>query len=171
MKTKEKSIIIAQRIRLGYGSSIAVFVVLQLFLIFFTVVFALCKIFPVALIIGCLIIAFSLLFAFDIKNKYINNHLPNIIITQKGNKFFIHDPVENLEINKSDIINVNYKNKTSFIILPNFYSATKWNYGKLILKDPESSDSCYKLTLDNVAYPDKVYEKLYSILELDVISE
>lgn len=173
MKEKEKSLIIAERIRLKYVGEVVGFIIL----IIFTVVFLiLCS--YLDSIIGIIICSLSLigvivLFIFDLLKIHKNNNLPSVLITLKKDTFTIHDPVKNLEIKKTDIIDITYKNKKSFIITPYYYSSTIWNYGTLVLfiKDAESTEDCYKLTLKNVANPDKVFDKLYHLLEWDTIEE
>ena len=92
------------------------------------------------------------------------------MITYKDNCFTICD---DLKIDKDDIIDMTFKNKKYFVFSTSFYSEQVWNYGTLILfiKDKKSADACYKLTLKNVAEPDKVFDKISHILEWDVIEE
>lgn len=63
-----------------------------------------------------------------------------------------------------------YKNNKSFIYSTYYVASHEWNYGTLtlFLKDKEGTKNLQKLTLKNISYPDKVYDKISHILGWDL---
>ena len=160
---KEKSTIIATRIQLHFVRECIAYIILlllSLLLIYFNfVVF----IFVFALIgIGGFVELFFI---------YKNNHSQEIRITYKNDCFTIYDEVANKMIIKvKDIKYLHYKNKKSFVVTPYYFSEREYNYGKLYIYYINNAET-YKLTLKNIAEPDKVYDKIIHILEWDRIEE
>ena len=159
----EKSTIIARRIQLHFvGECIAciILLLLSLILLYFNI-FAF--VFTFALIgVGGFV---------ELFNIYRNNHSQEIRITYKNNYFTIYDQKANkMLIRVEDVKNLNYKNKKSFIATPYFFSEKEYNYGKLYIYYLNNGET-YKLTLKNIAEPDKAYDKMIHILEWDQIQE
>lgn len=65
---------------------------------------------------------------------------------------------------------MDYKRKKQFIYTPYFISQTEYNYGKFYIYFSDG-DKKVKLTIYNVAEPDKVLDKMINILEWNLIEE
>ena len=169
-KNKEKSLIIAKRIQLKFISeliaSCVVFVIFLGLLVLGIWIGSLVTIF----IVGLFLVGFSIYAFFYLRNIYFNNHSNAILITYKNDIFTIVDDIEPLNINKSDIVDLDYKLKKSFIVTPYFYSSQTWNYGKLIIYFT-SEEQVYKTTIKNVADVDKVFDKMIDMLGWNTIDE
>ena len=166
----EKSLIIAERIKLPFISNIVCFVIILIVFAGLLTSSIIAEITFLTILWLILIIAISIYFIFDIKEVITNNKLDAVIISYKNNFFKIHDPVESLKINKKNIIDLDYKNKTSYIYTKYYIGSTTYNYGKLYIYYKKNNEE-YKLTLKNVANPDKVFEKMCDILGLNYIDD
>ena len=169
-KNKEKSLIIAKRIQLKFISELIASCVC--FVIFLgLLVLGIWNDSLVAIFIfGLFLVGFSIYAFFYLRNIYFNNHSNAILITYKNDIFTIVDDIESLNINKSDIVDLDYKLKTSFIFTPYFYSSKTWNYGKLIIYF-KSGEQEYKTIIKNVADVDKVFDKMIDMLGWNTIDE
>jgi hypothetical protein len=167
-ENKEKSLIIAKRIQLKFISElIASCVVIFLGLLTLGIwIDSLVTIF----IFGLFLVGFSIYAFFYLRNIYLNNHSNAILITYKNDIFTIVDDIEPLNINKSDIVDLDYKLKKSFIVTPYFCSSQTWNYGKLIIYF-KSEEQGYKTIVKNVADVDKVFDKMIDMLGWNTIDE
>ena len=153
---KETSLIIARRIQLkfvpeliGYCFLVGIFIALAISYL--------------SIILGLFGLVFGVWGFFYLKKIYVNNHSNVILITYKDDTFTILDELNPLHITKSKIIDLDYKTKKSFIYTPYIISQTEYNYGKLYIYF-EDKDVQQKLTIYNVAEPDKVFDKMLDIL-------
>ena len=158
----EKSIIIATRIKLPFVRELIAYIVLLLLSLFF-LYFG----FFIFLLVFFLIGVGGFVELFFI---YKNNHSQGIIITYKNNCFAIYNGIEKIFIKVEDIKDLSYKNKKSFIVTPYFFSEREYNYGKFYIFYLNDGQT-FKMTLKNIAEPDKVYDKIVHILEWDQIEE
>jgi hypothetical protein len=169
-KNKEKSLIIAKRIHLKFISeliaSCVCFVIFLGLLVLGIWIGSLVTIF----IVGLFLVGFSIYAFFYLRNIYFNNHSNAILITYKNDLFTIVDDIEPLNINKSDIVDLDYKLKKSFIWTPYFYSAKTWNYGKLIIFFTSEGQG-YKIKIKNVAEVDKVFDKMIEMLGWNILED
>lgn len=173
MEDNKKSLIIAERIKLGFASELTAFIIFAAIMIALLIVAIYFEIIMLIVFCAVLLVAIIILGTVDMVYIYRNNHLPPVILTYKNNVFTLCDEVKPLKIAKEEIVDMTYKNKKSFIYTPYFFSSQEWNYGTLILylKDKESPELCQKLTIKNVADPDKVFEKISHILGWDMEEE
>lgn len=165
--------IIAKRIKLNLVGEIISFVILVVIIFGFlglsiywesTVWITLCIIIAITLTIFGII---------NLRNIYINNHSPSILIKFKDNRFTICDKFTSITFSKEDLIDMDYKNKKFYLYTLYLYYSSEYNYGTVVLylKSDNSIEEYYKLTLKNVANPDKVFEKISHICEWDTIKE
>lgn len=173
MEENNKSLIIAERIKLKFVSEIIGFVILIILMLGFlglsiylesTISITLCAILIIALIVYGII---------HLRNIYIYNHSSSILIKFKDDIFTICDDIKPITFTKEDLIDMDYKNKKFYFCTPDFWASGEYNYGHitLYLKNDNSTEECYKLTIKNVANPDKVFEKISHILEWDKTDE
>ena len=169
-ENEEKRIIIAKRIQLKFISELIACCVV--FVIFFglLVLFILIDSLVLIIIFGLLLVGFGIYAFFYLRSIYINNHSNAILITYKNNIFTIEDDIDPLSINKTDIIDLDYKLKESFIFTPYFYGTQTWNYGKLIISFIDKEQG-YKIIIKNVADVDKVFDKMIEMLGWNTIDD
>lgn len=169
-ENKEKSLIIAKRIQLKFIAdliaSCVIFVIFLGLLVLCIWIDSLVIIF----IVGLFLVGFSIYAFFYFRNIYLNNKSNAILITYKNDIFTIVDDIEPLNIIKSDIVDLKYKLKKTFIVTPYFYSSKTWNYGKLIIYF-KSEEQGYKTIVKNVADVDKVFDKMIDMLGWNTIDE
>ena len=162
-ETKEKSTIIATRIQLNFIGELVAYIILlilSLLLLFVSVSISVCIFF----VIG--IIGFIELFYI-----YKNNHSQEIRITYNTDHFTIYDnEARKMRIEKTSIKDLKFNYKKVLFITPYFFSARELNYGKFFIYFLDNGQ-INKLTLKNIAEPEKVYEKMVHILEWDKIEE
>lgn len=160
---KESSLIIARRIQLKFVSELIAYC-------FLVGIFIILAIFCLSIVLGLLGLVFGVWGFFDLKKIYVNNHSNEILITYNNDTFTIVDELNPLHIKKSKIIDLDYKTKKSFIYTPYFISQTEYNYGKLYIYF-EDKGVTQKLTIYNVAEPDKVFVKMSDILGWNEITD
>lgn len=136
----------------------------------FAVIFTISKILSLTIIFALVSIAFGIWAFFYLKKIYVNNHSNEILITYKNNTFTIVDELNPLHIKKSQIVDLDYKTKKSFIYTPYYISQTEYNYGKFYIYF-EDKDVSQKLTIYNIAEPDKVFDKMMDILGWNQIED
>lgn len=162
-----KTTLIAKRAKLSYGSSIAIYTSLFLFVAFltfefsllFTVNYALKAIgLIITIVIGVLLeILLTVFFVRSIKRIKFNNSLTKNAITYDNNVFIIHTPYETIKINKSQITRVVYK-------LKGFC-----NHGTLFICYLDKQEML--ITLNNIIAPNFVQIKIQNIASLDLVNE
>ena len=162
-----KTKIIAKRVTLSYGPSIALYISLFLFIAFLTFEFTLLStvnenskfiLLLTFIIVGVLLEAvLTILFVCNIRKIKFNNSLTKNVITYDNNVFTIYTPYETIKINKSKITRIVYKLKT-------FY-----NYGTLFICYLEKQEMF--ITLKNIVDPKLVQHKIEDIIGLNLIDE
>ncbi|MCI6860314.1 MAG: hypothetical protein MR862_04095 [Clostridia bacterium] len=157
------SLIIARRIQLKFVPELIAYC-------FLVGIFIALAISCLSIILGLLGLAFGVWGFFYLKKIYVNNHSNKILITYKDDTFTILNELNPLHITKSKIIDLDYKIKKSFIYTPYIISQTEYNYGKLYIYF-EDNDAQQKLTIYNVAEPDKVFDKMLDILGWNEITD
>lgn len=163
---KEKRLIVAKRIQLKFVSELLASCFLLILFSSVFVMLIMTEILTLIIIFGLILIACAVFFFFHLKNIYINNHSEAILITYKDNAFTIVDDV----IEKSKIIDLSYKIEKSFVYTPYFFRETVYNYGKFYVYF-QDGDEEMKMTIYNVAEPDKVFDKMVDILEWNTLEE
>lgn len=167
---KEKNLIIARRIQLKFVSELIACCFVLIVFLALVILFIMVKLFNLIIVFGLFSIIFGVWAFFYLKKIYVNNHSNEILITYNNNTFTIVDELNPLNINKSKIIDLDYKTKKSFIYTPYFISQTEYNYGKLYIYF-EDKGVTQKLTIYNVAEPDKVFVKMSDILGWNEITD
>ena len=166
----EKNIIIAKRIQLKFVSEIIAYCICFVLLAVFLGLFIWLDSLAFIIIFGLLMNGIVIYAVFDLRNIYVNNHSNPILITYKNDTFTIVDEIVPLHIKQSDIVDLNYKLKKSFIVTPYFFSEQTLNYGKLVIWFNNEGEG-YKLTIKNVADVDKVFDKLVDVLGWNTIED
>lgn len=163
----KKSLVIARRIQLKFVSEL----VSSIFLFCAIMVLGIALSFSALIVISALIMAiFAIYVFFHLKNIYANNHSNEILVTYNNETFKILDEHTSLYIEKSNITDLNYKREYLFICTPYFISQTQYNYGKFYIYFNDGTKT-KKLTIHNVAEPDKVYDKISDILGWNSIDD
>ena len=161
----EKSLIVAYRIKLKWVIDFIASIILSCLLISFLIFL------PEMWILWFLILFIIVLYEiFNIIYCCNNNNLPNKYITYKDGNFNIYLEEETLTINKKDIYDLSYKNKKFYIATPYYYSSGEYNYGKLYIY-VKDDNNINKLTLNNIANPNKVFDKMCELLEWNLDDE
>ena len=165
-----KSLVIARRIQLKFVSELIAAIFLFFFLCAITILFIFINFLILTIIAVLILIIFSFHAYFHLKNIYANNHSDEILITYKNNTFKILSDPDPLYIKKDNITNLDYKLEQSFIFTLHFISLTQYNYGKFYIYFNDGAESI-KLTIYNVATPDKVLDKISDILGWNSIDD
>mgnify|MGYP003301227707 CR=1 FL=1 len=160
-----KTKIIAKRVTLSYGPSIALYISLFLFIAFLTFEFSLLStlnensksiLLLTFIIVGVLLEAvLTILFVCNIRKIKINNSLAKNVITYNNNVFTINTPYESIKVNKSKITRIVYQLKKFC------------NYGTLFICYLEKQEML--ITLKNVVAPQFVQKEMEQISGLNII--
>ena len=169
-ENKEKRLIIAKRIKLKFVSELISSIFIFVILLGLLILGLMNDLLGTIIICGLLLVGFTIYAFFYLRSLYINNHSNAILITYKNSVFTIEDGIEQLNINKTDIVDLDYKLKKSLIWTPYFYSTQTWNYGKLIIFFTSEGQG-YKVKIKNVAEVDKVFDKMIEILGWNILED
>ncbi len=110
---------------------------------------------------------FLIIFVVDLIPKKKNNSLPQYAITTDGDYIIVYQKNEKIYIEFDAIQDMDYKNKKGHVVAPYYYSETVYNYGKVRLFVLDGNN-IKKLVVKNVFNPDRVIEKIASVLEWDI---
>ena len=166
-KEKSKERILGRRIHFPLTSIVVGYSILTVLAI---VAFVLCvkyvdENYPLA-IIGVLELIFTIVFLWDYLTKRANNQLRDAVITTDEKALIVYQKDVKLIIPNEIIYDLNYKNEKKFTVTPYIVKEEEYNYGKIIIYYYDD-DKKAKLTVKNVANPDRVFEKIGILLGWD----
>ena len=166
-KEKSKERILGRRIHFPLTSVVVGYIILTVLDI---VAFVLCIIFvderfPLA-IIGAFELLFTIVFLCDYLPKRANNQLRDVVITTDEESIIVYKKTVKLFIPIENVYDLNYKNKKSVTATPYVITEKEYNYGRIMLYYYDD-DKEAKLTVKNVANPDRVFEKIGILLGWD----
>lgn len=105
-----------------------------------------------------------------IQTKHHNSLPSDVIVYENGIFYFTDISGEVIVFKKEDVLDMDYKLKTTTFVTANYVSLSTWNYGRLRiwLRIPNNDEECTLLTMKDIAEPDRVVDKIQFIIDMNM---
>ena len=163
MATKEKELVIAERVEIKMKPEIIAFVLMSIFTVLaisgLSLIF-----FPfVCILLGFAIILLEVLwFVTTIVYIVHNNDADINYVTYNAGVFTIHDIKQKVEFKKEQLVEVFFKQRKDWSRVPNKFEDHNDNYGTLVMWYKIDENNLYRITLKHVLIQRQNFDEVFA---------